>query len=192
MSTQTRTLTYEAYLALPEMKQRYDIVDGVLVIAPSPSAPHQWITQEIFVRLRNFARERNAGTAMMAPLDLLIRPAPLRVRQPDILYLSGERTGIFGIAQLRGVQVLDVAPDLIVEVLSPSNSRRDIEDKLQDYRAVGVRECWLVSPEAETIEVLHLTPQTTETASIFGVDGISTSEVLQGFALRLRDVFGQS
>ena len=78
----------------------------------------------------------------------------------------------------------------MVEVLSPSNTRRDIEGKLADYRAIGVRECWLVSPEAETVEVLDLSAEEVATTAIFGVDGTLRSEILDDFTLPLREIFG--
>lgn len=189
MSTQTKILTYEAYLALPEIKQRYDIVDGVFCMAPAPTPTHQWIAQEIFVLLRAFVNERNVGVVLIAPVDLLIQQEPLRVRQPDVLYLSAERTGIKGPADLRGMALLETPPDLVVEVLSPSNTRRDIEAKVQDYQRIGVRECWLVSPEAETVEVLRLAGGEATAVRIVGVDGTLTSETLIDFTLRLRDIF---
>jgi Uma2 family endonuclease len=190
MSTETRILTYEAYLALPEMKQRYDIVDGVLLMAPAPTPMHQWILKRISLQLDNFVEEKALGVVLFAPVDLVIQREPLRTRQPDILYLSAERTGIRGRTQLRGMQVLELPPDLVVEILSPSNSRRDVESKLEDYRSIGVRECWLVSPEAETIEVLALSAQGVETTGIVGVDGSLRSQVLEDFTLRPREVFG--
>lgn len=189
MSTKAKGLTYEAYLALPETKQRYEIVDGVLSMAPAPTPDHQWLMQEFFVRLKSFVEERYLGVVLVAPVDLLIQRQPLRTRQPDILYLSTERTGIGGRDQLRGLQFLEIAPDLVVEVLSPSNTRRDIEDKLEDYRRIGVMEAWLVSPEAETVEVLRLSAQEIVTAGIFGIEGMMHSEVLGEFTLRPREIF---
>jgi Uma2 family endonuclease len=188
-SVKAKRLTYEAWRALPEMKQRYEIVDGVLSMPPAPTPDHQWIILELSVRLRSFVSERRLGVVLAAPVDLLIRREPLRTRQPDILYLSAERTGIRGRAELQGLQFLEIPPDLIVEVLSPSNSRRDIESKLEDYRRIGVRECWLVSPEVETVELLNLTAEGTTTSAIFGVDGTLRSEALGDFTLPIRDIF---
>ncbi len=185
-----KRLTFEKWLALPETKQRCEIVDGVMLMAPAPTADHQWIMFEISVRLRSFVNERDLGVVLPAPVDLLIQREPLRTRQPDILYLSAERTGMRGRSQLRGVQFLETAPDLVVEVLSPSNSRRDIEDKLADYKRIGVLECWVVSPEAETVEVVNLLPDDTSTEAIFGVDGTLISKVLSEFTLPIREIFG--
>jgi Uma2 family endonuclease len=184
-----KKLTFEAWRALPETKQRYEIVDGVMLMPPGPTWDHQWVMLEIAVRLRSFVNERDLGVVLAAPVDLLIRREPLRTRQPDILYLSAERTGIRGRAQLRGMQFQEIPPDLVVEAHSPSNTRSDIESKLEDYRRIGVKECWLVSPEAETIEVLSFSAEEATSAGIFGIDGILRSEVLSDFTLRLRDVF---
>jgi Uma2 family endonuclease len=184
-----KRLTFEAWLALPETKQRYEIVDGVMLMPPAPTVDHQWIMQRIFLRLTSFVEDRGLGVVLVAPVDLMIQRAPLRTRQPDVLYLSAERSGIKGRADLHGLQYLEIAPDLVVEVLSPSNSRRDIEDKLADYRRIGVRECWLVSPEAETFEVLSLSAEEASTSAIFGVDGTLRSEILDDFTLQIGDVF---
>jgi Uma2 family endonuclease len=185
-----KRLTFETWRALPETKQRYEIVDGVMLMPPGPTADHQWVLSEIFLRLRSFVDDKGLGVVLPAPLDLLIQRDPLRTRQPDILYLSAERTGIKGRAELRGLQFLEVAPDLVVEVLSPSNSRRDIENKLEDYSQIGARECWLVSPEAETVEVLRLSADEAASTAIFGVDGSLSSEILLDFVLPIREIFG--
>ena len=189
MTTEAKKLTFEAYLALPETKQRYDIVDGVLIMAPAPTPDHQWLAQKIFLPLLQFIEELSLGVVLMAPVDLLIQRTPLRTRQPDLLFLNAERTGIRGRDQLRGLQFLEVPPDLVVEVLSPSNTRREIEDKLDDYRRIGVTECWLVSPEAETIEVIALSTRESESTEIFGINGSLQSQVLGDFTLSLRAIF---
>jgi Uma2 family endonuclease len=188
-SIKARRLTYEAWLALPETKQRYEIVDGVLIMPPAPTPAHQWFLQRIFLQLHNFVEARHLGVVLFAPVDLLIRREPLRTRQPDILYMSAERTGVRGLVELQGLQFLEIPPDLVVEGLSPSNTRREMENKLGDYRQIGVIECWLVSPEAETIEVLRFSTEGATTAGILGIDATLRSEVLGDFTLPIREIF---
>ncbi|MCH8282412.1 MAG: Uma2 family endonuclease, partial [Chloroflexi bacterium] len=147
MSTQTQRLTYEEYLKGPEIKARYDIVDGVMIMAPAPSVNHQQVLGNLYTHLRLFILAQALGKVLFAPLDVVIQREPLRTRQPDLLFVSNERSEILG-------QMVEGAPDLVVEVLSPSNSRADVEAKLADYGGLGVRECWLVSPEGITVEVL--------------------------------------
>ena len=119
MSTQTQRLTYEQYLKTPEIKARYDIVDGVMIMAPAPTLNHQKVLGRLFARLDPFVGERQLGEVFFAPVDVLVRREPLRTRQPDLLFVSNERAGILG-------DIVEGAPDLVVEVLSPSNSRADV------------------------------------------------------------------
>ena len=189
MSTTTRKLTFEEWQALPETRQRYEIVDGVMCMPPSPTGDHQWIAQQVFFQGRTFTRSAPHGVFMMAPFDLLIQREPLRVRQPDLMYLDSQRTGIRGIADLRGVNFLEIAPDLVVEVLSPSNTRREMDAKMGDYQRIGVCQCWVFSPEAETAEIIDLTGDAPRTAAVFGVDDTLPSDLLPGFELSLREVF---
>lgn len=184
-----KLLTFEDYLLTPEMKQRYEIIDGEIIMSPSPVPFHQWIIANLFEALNRFVRERQSGVVLFAPLDVIIRRAPLRTRQPDLLFLSAERSGLTGGAQLEGMPILSQAPDLVIEILSPSNTRRERTDKLEDYRAIGVRECWFVSPEARTVEVMRLSPERLETLDIFGTGMTVRSEVLEELALSVEEVF---
>jgi Uma2 family endonuclease len=190
MTTEAKKLTYADYLALPETKQPYEIVDGTPLMAPAPTPYHQVVVLNIAVLLKSYIQPMDLGIVLAAPVDMLVQREPLRTRQPDVLFLSAERTGFSDNFQLRGLQFLEVAPDLVVEVLSPSNTRRDIAEKLGDYRQIGVLECWLVSPEAETIEVLALSSDVATFGGIFGVDDEVQSQVLSGLALRPRQIFG--
>ena len=150
-ATQTQLLTYEEYLDTPEIEGRFDIVDGEIIMAPSPIPEHQIVGSEFHLILGPFAREHNLGKVLFAPLDIVIRRNPLRTRQPDLLLLSNE-----SYARIDRRKPIEVAPELAIEILSPSNTRRRIQDVLADYAAIGVKECWLVSLASRTIEVLTL------------------------------------
>ena len=175
---------------MPETKRPHEMIDGLMVMSPMPNLDHQWLCGRVHEGLSDFVEERQLGVVLFAPLDLVIQRDPLRTRQPDIMYLSAERTGIRGRADLRGIQALEIPPDIAVEVLSPSNARRDILDKLEDYRQVGVLECWLVSPEAETVEVVSLSPEGIATLAVYGIADTLRSAVLEGFELPLSEIFG--
>jgi Uma2 family endonuclease len=194
MSTvRTTKLTYEAFMTLPEIKQRLEIVDGVMLMAPAPTWYHQWIILRLAILLEQFVTDMKLGVVLLAPADLIIQREPLRVRQPDIFFVNAERTGIRTAADLVDLNhPPEVSPDLVVEVLSPSNSRQEIQEKIEDYRRIGVLECWLVHPETQTIEILKLSDSDITTAAMYGVDDTLHSEVLQGFQLSLADVFGES
>ena len=129
--------------------------------------------------------------AQRLPLLRHARPIALRTRQPDVLFLSSERTGIRGRRELREQPVIEAAPDLTVEVLSPGETRPDVLAKLEDYRAIGVRECWLVSPEAETVEVLRLGPAGWERDGLHGRGDQVRSVVLPELHLPVDHVFAE-
>ena len=183
MSIDLKRLTYDVYLAMPEMKQRYSILDGELVMAASPNPPHQTIVLEIAMKLAPFVRERQLGRVFVAPLDIVIRREPLRTRQPDVMFIGREQRFIIG------PQVIEGAPDLVIEVLSPTNTRRELQGKLDDYRTIGVREAWVVSPEARTVEVLQLTPGAIQRLGLYGLGDLLASQVLPDLRLTVDDIF---
>ncbi len=185
----TKVLTFEEWRNLPETSQKYEIVDGVIIVPLSPDAEHQWIRQESFIRCREFARSSRLGVFLHAPLDLVIQRSPLRVRQPDIMFLNSERTGIRGRADLKGRDPLEVVPDIGIEILSPSNTRRELEGRLTDYHSIGVYECWLISPEAETAEIIDLRGAEPRTSAVFGSTDTLVTSLLPGFELNLGEIF---
>ena len=189
-TTKTKRLTFEEWQALPETKQKCEVVDGVLIMAPSPTDPHQLIAGEIFLRLAPFVKERDLGVVLQTPRDVLITREPLRVRQPDLLFLSAARSGVRRPSDLVGPSRIDAPIDLVVEVLSPSNTRRDIEERLADYESIGVPEAWIASFTARNIRVLRLAPDGWNEAAIYGMGDTLRSEVLPGFELAVGDVFG--
>ena len=183
MTTETRRMTYEEYLEGPEIKGRFDIIDGVLIMAPSPTRKHQEILGQLYHLLRNFLDENHVGNAFIAPLDVIVERDPLKTRQPDLLFVSNARSEILQ-------DIVEGAPDLVVEILSPSNSRADIQEKLDDYAGLGVSECWLVSPEGRTVEVLTAAEGGWERTSLSGVGDTVTSGVLDEFEVAVSDIFG--
>ncbi|MBI3988201.1 MAG: Uma2 family endonuclease [candidate division NC10 bacterium] len=186
MSIQTKNLTYEEFLKLPEMKRRYEVVNGELIyMTPSPTPSHQMISRTLFRVLDHFVADRELGEVLYAPLDILIQQNPLRTRQPDLLFISKERLAIVGEHMIEG------GPDLIVEILSPANTRLDLEEKLKDYGSINVRECWFVSPEAQTVEVLKFTSGRFERIGLYGLGDVITSEVLPGLHLKVEGALGQ-
>jgi Uma2 family endonuclease len=186
----TKRLTFDEWQALPETTQICEVVDGVLVMPPTPLWEHQWLSMEIAVRLRNFVNERGMGLAITAPYDILIQREPLRTRQPDILVVNAALTGVTSPADLVGQPFLELPPLLVVEVVSPGNTRREIDERLADYRSIGVPECWLVNFPAKSVEVLRLTAEAATTTAIFGMGDTLSCEVLPGFTLPIADIFG--
>ena len=189
-TAKTKRLTFEEWRALPIIKQKCEVVDGVLVMPPSPFGEHPWAIGVILDALRQFVAGSGLGIALTAPYDVLVSREPLRVRQPDILVVNQELTRITRPADLAGLPYLEHPPLLAVEVLSPSNTRRDIEQRLVDYRSIGIPECWLASFPTRTVEVLRLTADAAVSVATYGMGDALRSEVLPGFELAIADVFG--
>lgn len=193
LSTQKR-LSYEDYLALPETMQRYEIIDGELIMPPAPLIGHQWRSSEINELMKLYVRTHRLGLVLYAPVDVMIRRRPLRTRQPDVLFLSFERLRAHGIENLESLEempFLDFAPDLVVEIVSPGETVRKIQSKLRDYRRIGVRECWLVRPADKTVEVLRLEANAARRIGLFHLGEVVQSEVLTGWNPAVDTLFAQ-
>ena len=108
--------TYERYYALDD-EQRYEVIDGELLMVPGPGTFHQSILGELFVRLRTFALDKRMGTVFVSPLDVVLDD--INVVQPDVLFIRNDHLEIIDPRAIRGV------PDLVVEILSPGTRRRD-------------------------------------------------------------------
>ena len=181
MTTTGTKLTYEEYLETPETMVRCEIVDGEMVVA-GPSLYHQMISGNIHDPLRAFVRGNTLGVVVFAPVDVVVQQEPLRVRQPDLLFVSNERAEILG-------DRIEGGPDLVVEIISPSNTWSDIEGGLADYATIGVRECWLVYPQIRAAEVLRLNDGEWRRVYIRGAGENLESAVLPGLELSIADFF---
>jgi Uma2 family endonuclease len=157
-------LTYEDYINEGETPGRYEIVDGVRECMTNPAAEHQLILRNINRVLEDFEESSASGIAFIAPLDIVVSKDPLQVREPDLLYISFDR---WGDRDFTDTSPLTNSPELAVEILSPSETRRQIQKKVGQYAAAGVLECWLVSPEAETVELLKLSASGSERLGIY-------------------------
>ena len=186
----TKRLTFEEWQALPETNRKCEVVDGVLVVPPSPFGEHAWAVLTILRAVDRYLLENEAGIVLTAPYDVVISRDPLRVRQPDILVVNGALTGISRAADLAGLAHLQSPPLLVVEVLSPSDAPRDIAERPADYRRIGVPECWLARFETRTIEVIGLAAGDAGPTATYGLGGALRSEALPGFELAIDDVYG--
>jgi Uma2 family endonuclease len=139
--------TYTDYLLLPEGDRR-ELIEGDFHVVPSPSFRHQTIAANIGTILINFVRGKALGTVLWAPMDVVLTQES--VVQPDILFISNERREVIADNNISG------APDLVVEILSPSTADRDRELKLRLYARHGVREYWIVDPDERTVQVMLL------------------------------------
>jgi len=129
--------TYEDYLKTPEDK-RYELIEGELLMTPSPITSHQRISRKIEFLIEKFVTENDLGEVFYAPYDVHLDDE--NVVQPDIMFISKGRSKIIGEKNLLG------APDLVVEILSESTAYRDLIQKKKLYAKFGVKEYWIVVP----------------------------------------------
>jgi Uma2 family endonuclease len=178
-----RRWTFEELAAeLPESNQPTELWDGELVMSPSPSFFHQEIVVRFHDLLRAWLREHDSGKTGIAPLDMILTSR--RVVQPDVFFVLNERLSILQ-DRLRG------AADLVVEVISPESRRRDRIDKRDLYEQHGVREYWLIDPEAQTVEVLHLESGEYKLVGRWHPGETAQSRLLKGFHVAVSDLFGE-
>jgi len=153
-STQPRTrrrqlLTYDDYLTFPDSDGiRKEIIEGELFMSPAPSIKHQSILRNLFRILDKFIMENDLGEVFFAPCDVIF--SNINIFQPDLLFISKMNYQILTTLNIQG------APDLIIEILSPSTIDNDRVFKKLVYQKFGVKEYWIVDPQEEIIEVWAL------------------------------------
>ena len=168
---------------LPETNLPTELWDGELVMSPSPSYFHQEIVVRFHDLLRAWVGKHGLGKTGVAPLDMVLTSH--RVVQPDVFFVSTARLAILT-DRLRG------APDLVVEVLSPGTRRRDRLDKRDLYEQHGVKEYWLIDPEAQTVDVLFLERGEYQLVGRWQPDGHAASRLLKGFKLSVTELLGSA
>ena len=173
--------TYQEYRTLPETGPRYQLIEGDLLMSPSPNFFHQTLVANLFESLFAFVKRKRLGLARVAPLDVILTEED--VVQPDIVYISAARKGIIAPEGLRG------APDLCVEVLSPASRDLDRQAKRVLYARHGVTELWLVDPDARTVELFRLQEQPHAPTRIFRENETLTTALLPGLEIKLAEVF---
>ncbi len=179
--TAKKKYTYKDYLNIPDDK-RYELIGGELIMmTPSPIPYHQWISKNIEYEIERFVREKKLGKVFDAPCDICLDEE--NVVQPDILFISQERTHIIGKNNIQG------APDLVIEILSESTAYTDLMKKKRLYAKSGVKEYWIVDPDGKTIEIYCLREGVFILDKSFFEKDELESPLLPGLKIRLSPVF---
>lgn len=174
--------TYEDYLALPDDGTRYEIIEGVLYVVNAPNSDHQTVVTEVSAELRDFIKKEQLGRVLVAPFEVHLSSRSRPV-QPDVLFVRAERWPAERIAYFEG------APDLVVEVISPSSVRMDRVVKFTAYEAAGVPEYWIVNPHARTVEVFTLSSGEYALLGEYTNEEVIQSAVLAGINLVASTLF---
>lgn len=178
--TEQKRATIEDYETLPEGSP-YQLIGGELVMSPSLTVQHQSIAGSILLELNAFVESNSLGEVFIGPLD--IRLTNEDVYQPDLLFVRKERV------HLIGRQKFNIVPDLVVEILSPSNAYYDLTRKKAMYAEHGVAEYWIVDPHEETIEILVKEGAYYRTDALFRKSDTLASPMFAGFSMKIATVF---
>jgi Uma2 family endonuclease len=173
--------TYDDLQAMPDDGNRYELIHGEIVMSPAPKPKHQAVIGNLYVRLREHLTAQRMGMALFSPVD--VRLSPHSVVEPAIVVMLRKNVGRIG------EELVDGPPDVVVEVLSPSNRAQDLVRKAALYAEHGVPEYWIVDLEAEAVAVHVL------------VDGmyqpyapdemLAVSSILTGFAVAPAELFAE-
>jgi Uma2 family endonuclease len=173
--------TVDDYMTTPEGK-RYQLLDGELILAPSPTTRHQRTLFRLAQALNEFVVAHNLGEVFVAPFDVVLSNHD--VAQPDLLFVSNQRSGIITEANIQG------APDLVIEVLSPGTARYDQGYKRTLYSRFGVREYLLVDPDAEMLKVLTGSEQGLVSHATYQCSNTLNSLLLASLSVDFEQIFG--
>src|SRR5262245_21629799 len=143
-----RRLTYDDLLALPDDGMRHEIIDGVHYVTASPNVRHQLLLGRLYFAIESALRVQPAGQAFLSPLDVVF--TKWDVVEPDLLFVSNAHRHILSKANVQG------APDLVVEIFSPSTQKRDEQIKRRLFEREGVREYWMIDPDRSAVLVCRL------------------------------------
>ena len=173
--------SYDDYARLDD-DRRYQVIEGELIPMTSPNRRHQDLLSRLHILLQP---ARQFGALYFAPLDVVLRAErPAVVVQPDLMFIGRDRLEVLTKANIQG------APNLVVEILSPSTAKLDAGRKRLLYAQYGVQEMWLILPEYDQIEVLRLTEAGAFTKPVvYEIGDVLTTPLMPGVELILADLF---
>lgn len=177
-------LTLQEFEALPEEDAyRLELVRGRLVREPRPGVQHGLLMARLGARLQRHVEENRLGVVSM-DFGVVLPTEPPTVRGPDIGFIAADRLPPDG----PPTGFLRVAPDLAVEIVSPSNSASEIQEKVLEYLDAGTRLVWLVDPKTRTTVVYR---SRSEIALLSEEDELEGGDVLPSFRLPVSEIFGE-
>jgi Uma2 family endonuclease len=171
-----RHWTYDEFASRPDDGKRYEVIAGELVVSSSPRPQHQRASMRLSYALEGFTQEHGLGELYPAPIDVLLSTDDYLV--PDLVFVRTERADI---VTGRGIEG---APDLVVEIISPSSALRDRGLKRERYARFGVPLYWVVDVELGHVEVYHLAEEPDGPAEIVS-DTLVWQPIAGGPALTL-------
>ena len=182
MSTTIQTMTADELFLMKDDGFRYDLVKGELRKMSPAGGEHGAIIVRLTVALGQYVEENDLGVVFGAETGFKLASNPDTVLGPDVAFVSNEKIPPTGIP----VAYWPGAPDLAIEVISPGNTRREMEEKIAEYLAAGVRLIWIISPKRRTVMVHQANVEPVTLAESDTLDG---QDVVPGFEFSVARLF---
>jgi Uma2 family endonuclease len=179
---ETKLITGEELLAMGDIGP-CELIDGRIVPMSPTGEEHGDIEFNLGAELKIFVRQRKLGRVVGGETGIYIRRNPDRIRAADIAFISKQRS-----PGKRRKGFLEVAPELVVEVISPTDTWEDMRSKLKDYFSAGVERVWVIDPENREV-LVYRSPKEVETLG--EGDTLTGEGVLAGFALPVANLFAE-
>ena len=166
----------------PEDGKRYEVINGQLFVTPPPvPEDHQRPSMRLSIHVGSYVYEHHLGELFAAPVGVVLDDE--NGLQPDLVYISRERLDLISRRGIEG------APDLVVEILSPSTRSRDRGVKLRRYAAAGVPHYWIVDPRTRTLEAYRLGERSYELTGKYGPGEVFRPELFPGLEVPIDDLW---
>jgi Uma2 family endonuclease len=182
MATTEKLLTAEEFEHLPDDGKLYDLIDGELREIPQLTMWQGEVEANLAMRLHTYVRGRALGCVSIGKVAFIVRRNPDRVRDADIAFIRQERLPSLEARQ----HIMEVIPDLVVEILSKSDTIEEISDKIDDWLGAGVQMVWIVDPYRRTVTIY----QSGHDPALLGEHGtLDGDPVLSGFRCSVAEIF---
>jgi Uma2 family endonuclease len=180
MSTTARLITADELMRMPDDGHRYELIKGELLTMSPTSGKHGVVTMRLSRILANYIEEAGLGLTFAADTGFKLENDPDTVLAPDFAFVAADRLSTVPDGYV------NLAPDLVVEVVSPSQGHKEMRRKAEQWILYGVKFVWLVNPKKKTIDVFS---EHMPTVSLTEADELSADEVIAGFRLQLKQLF---
>jgi len=182
VATQEKLITGEELLAMGSEADLYELVEGRIKPMSPTGFAHGQYEVNFAQRLQRFVEQQKTGKVVTGEVGIYIRRDPDTIRAADVAYISNER-----LAQRQKKKgYLDVAPEIVVEIMSPDDNWSEVMQKMREYFSIGVKLIWVADPEAKTIYAYR---SMTEVREFKMGEALTADEMLAGFSVPVAELF---
>ena len=181
MTTSAKLMTADDLLHMPDDGRRYELIRGELIELAPPGPKHGYVAGRTYKALDDFVHPRRLG-AIITESGFIIASDPDTVRAPDAAFISAEMLPEGGLPD----QYMRMAPDIAVEVVSPSDREREVRDKALGWLAAGSRLVWVLYPATRSVTVYR---SETDVSTVDSDQILDGAPVLDGFSVYVAELF---